>query len=74
MLPGIIGTLQALEAQKYITGAGEFLTGRILIFDGLIMKFREVKLPKENKSCRVCGENADIVELQSNILKMLSAT
>lgn len=63
-LPGIIGTLQALEAQKYITGAGELLTGRILIFDGLTMRFREVKLPKENKSCRVCGENADIDELR----------
>ncbi len=64
-LPGIIGTMQALEAQKYITGAGELLTGKILIFDGLAMKFREVKLPKKNKSCRVCGENADIVELRT---------
>ncbi len=64
-LPGIIGVLQALEAQKYITGTGELLTGRMLIFDGLSMSFREVRLPAENKSCRVCGENADINELRS---------
>ena len=65
-LTGIIGTLQALEAQKYITGAGKLLTGRIMIFDGLTMKFRDVKLPAKNKSCRVCGENADINELQTS--------
>lgn len=63
-VPGIIGSLQALEAQKYITGAGDLLTGRMLIFDGLTMKFREAKFPNQNKFCRVCGENADIDALR----------
>lgn len=66
-LPGIIGTLQALEAQKYIIGTGELLTGKILTFDGLTMKFRTVDFPNKNPSCRVCGENADILSLKNEI-------
>lgn len=64
-LPGIIGALQALEAQKYITGAGNLLTGRMLIFDGLEMKFREAEFPNRNRLCRVCGEDADISKLKA---------
>lgn len=57
-IPGIIGSIQALEAQKYLTGAGELLTGRILTFDGLTMKFRTVEVKEGAPTCRVCGENS----------------
>lgn len=59
-LPGIIGSLQALEVQKYVLGAGELLTGKMLTFDGLRMKFRTVEFGKGVAHCRVCGPNADI--------------
>ncbi len=65
-LPGIIGALQALEAQKYIVGSGDLLVGRMLIFDGLTMKFREVQFPNLNPLCRVCGKNADINEVKKD--------
>ena len=54
---GTIGCLQALEAIKYITGAGQLLTGCLLTFDGLKMEFRKLKLPK-SESCPVCGNIA----------------
>ena len=63
-IPGIIGSIQALEAQKYITGAGELLTGKMLTFDGLTMRFRTVNFGSPSKGCRVCGEHADIHELR----------
>ncbi len=62
VLPGIIGTLQALEAIKVITGIGDPLIGRYLIFDAKSMNFRELKLPK-NPDCPVCGENPEVTEL-----------
>ena len=52
---GTIGTLQALEAIKYLTGAGELLTGKMLTFDGLTMKFRTVPFPNRRKGCEACG-------------------
>lgn len=55
-IPGIIGSIQALEAQKYLTGAGELLTGRILTFDGLTMRFRTVEVKEGSPTCRVCGK------------------
>ena len=61
-MAGVIGCLQALEAVKYITGAGELLTGKLLTYDALTMKFRTVKLPK-NPRCAVCGEHPTITEL-----------
>ena len=61
-MAGVIGCLQALEAVKYITGAGELLTGKLLTYDALTMKFRTVKLPK-NPRCAVCGEHPSITEL-----------
>lgn len=63
-MPGIIGSLQALEAQKYLLGAGELLTGKILTFDGLSMKFRAVSVPEVSPGCRVCGKEADIRRLR----------
>ena len=59
-LPGILGSLQALEAQKFLLGAGNLLTGKMLIFDGLSMKFRTVEFGKPSAHCRVCGTDADI--------------
>jgi len=59
VLPGIIGTLQALEAIKWILGLGEGLAGRLVLFDALAFEFREVRLRKD-PDCVVCGENASI--------------
>jgi adenylyltransferase/sulfurtransferase len=61
-LPGIIGSLQALEAIKHIIGAGDPLAGRLLLFDGLRMTFREVHLRKD-PDCPVCGDHPTVREL-----------
>ncbi|MCH8010441.1 MAG: molybdopterin-synthase adenylyltransferase MoeB [Candidatus Marinimicrobia bacterium] len=61
VLPGIVGSLQAAEAIKWITGIGDPLIGRLLLFDALSMTFREVRLEK-NDDCVVCGKNPTIVE------------
>lgn len=63
MMSGIVGTLQALEAVKYILNMGELLTGRMLIINGLKMQFRIVKLSSSNNTCRVCSKNANIKDL-----------
>jgi len=55
VLPGIIGTLQATEAIKYLLGVGELLTGRLLTYDSSLMKFREISLRK-NPHCPACGQ------------------
>jgi adenylyltransferase/sulfurtransferase len=62
VLPGIIGTIQALETIKLILGIGEPLIGKLLLFDALRMKFRELKLRKDPE-CPVCGENPTVKEL-----------
>ncbi|MEE9258048.1 MAG: molybdopterin-synthase adenylyltransferase MoeB [Nitrospinaceae bacterium] len=62
ILPGIVGLFQANEVIKLILGKGETLVGRLLLFDALDMKFREVKLRKD-KNCPICGENPTIKEL-----------
>jgi adenylyltransferase/sulfurtransferase len=62
VLPGIIGSLQALEAIKLIVGRGESLTGRLVLFDALAMKFRELKL-KKNSHCPMCGPHRKIHQL-----------
>ena len=62
VLPGIIGTLQANEVIKLILGIGEPLIGRLLLFDGLTMRFREMRLRK-NPDCPVCAENPRQTEL-----------
>jgi sulfur-carrier protein adenylyltransferase/sulfurtransferase len=62
ILPGIIGVIQATEAIKLIIGEGEPLIGRLLLFDALKMKFRELKLRK-NPECPLCGENPTITKL-----------
>ncbi|HVB98039.1 MAG TPA: molybdopterin-synthase adenylyltransferase MoeB [Candidatus Dormibacteraeota bacterium] len=62
VLPGIVGSMQAMEVLKLILGAGKSLVGRLLLFDGLEMSFRELKLRK-NPECPLCGENATITSL-----------
>lgn len=62
VLPGVIGSLQALEAVKFLAGAGDLLTGRMLTCNALAMKFREVKLPR-NPDCPICGAHPSITEL-----------
>ena len=54
---GVIGTIQATEALKYLLGVGELLTGYLLTYDALTMKFRKVKLPTD-KNCVACGNRA----------------
>jgi sulfur-carrier protein adenylyltransferase/sulfurtransferase len=62
VLPGIVGSLQAVETIKLILGAGDPLVGRLLLFDALGMKFRELKL-KKNPDCPLCGANRTITKL-----------
>lgn len=62
VLPGIIGSLQALEVIKLILGEGEPLIGRLVLFDALKFKLRELKLRK-NPECPICGDNPTIHEL-----------
>jgi adenylyltransferase/sulfurtransferase len=59
VLPGIIGTIQATETVKLILGVGKPLIGRLLLFDALEMKFRELHLRK-NPSCPICGDHPTI--------------
>lgn len=63
ILPGMIGVIQATEAIKLILGNGEPLIGRLLLYDALKMKFRELKIRKD-PSCPVCGDYPTIHELQ----------
>ena len=63
ILPGIIGVMQATEAIKLILGKGKPLIGRLLLYDALEMKFRELKIRKD-PSCPVCSANPTITELQ----------
>lgn len=55
VLPGIIGSMQAMETVKLILGVGQSLSGRLLIFDALEMSWREVRL-RRNPDCPVCGD------------------
>jgi molybdopterin/thiamine biosynthesis adenylyltransferase len=63
VMGGIIGTIQATEAIKYILGIGELLHGYLLTYDALKMAFRKVKIPRR-PGCQVCGENPVITSLQ----------
>jgi adenylyltransferase/sulfurtransferase len=61
VLPGIIGLVQAIEGIKLILGTGQSLVGRLLHFDALKMKFRELNL-RRDPQCPVCGEKPSIFE------------
>lgn len=62
VLPGIVGTLQAAEALKLVLGVGEPLIGRLLAFDVLRVRFRELSVPKD-PACPLCGERPSITVL-----------
>ena len=62
VLPGVIGVIQATEAIKLITGIGEPLIGRFVIYDALRMRFRELKL-KKDPDCPVCGTHPTVTKL-----------
>ena len=62
ILPGTIGLIQATETVKLILGIGEPLVGRLLLYDALGMRFRELKLRK-NPECPVCGDHPTITKL-----------
>lgn len=62
VLPGIIGSLQAMEAIQLLLGIGEVLRGRLVVFDGLRMRWREISLRKD-PACPICGAEPTIREL-----------
>jgi len=62
VLPGLIGLIEATETIKLILGIGASLAGRLLLVDGLRMRFREMKVQR-NPACPVCGDNPTITEL-----------
>jgi len=63
VLAGVIGSLQATEAIKYLLGVGRLLTDTLLTYDALEMEFRAVKLNR-NPNCPLCGEDPQITELR----------
>jgi adenylyltransferase/sulfurtransferase len=62
ILPGLIGVIQATEAAKIILGVGETLKNRLLLYDALNMRFRELKL-RRDRSCPVCGDHPTVTKL-----------
>lgn len=63
---GILGSIQATEAIKYVLGIGEMLVGRLLLVDGLSMSIQEVSIGPANAECRVCGEHPAITSVLDN--------
>lgn len=62
ILPAVIGSIQATEAVKIILGKGDSLSGRLLLYDALNMRFRQLRL-RRNPECPVCGDNPTVKEL-----------
>ena len=63
---GILGSIQATEAIKYVLGIGELLVGRLLLFDGLSMSMQEVDIGPADAGCRVCGDHPAITSVLDN--------
>ena len=61
-LPGLVGSIQALETIKIAMDIGETLSGRMLIIDALTMEFREIKV-RRNPNCKLCGDEPEVTEL-----------
>jgi hypothetical protein len=66
VLPGVIGLVQATEVVKLLIGIGEPLVGRLLTYDALGMRFREVKLRRDPK-CPLCGTSPTIKDLSIHV-------
>jgi len=62
VLPGVIGVIQATETIKLIIGQGEPLVGRLVMYDALAMRFREIRI-RRDPDCPLCGEHPTITEL-----------
>jgi molybdopterin-synthase adenylyltransferase len=62
-LPGVIGCLQATEALKFLLDLGDLLTDRMLLFDALSMRFREIR-GRRDPACSVCGDNPTLTSLE----------
>ena len=61
-IAGMLGTIQATEVLKFVTGSGDLLTNTLLTFNAKNMDFRKIKL-KRQKNCPICGENPTVTEL-----------
>ncbi len=61
VLPGLVGIIQATETIKWICQIGDSLVGRLIIYDALSMRFRELKIPR-NPKCALCGNNPTITQ------------
>ena len=66
VLPAVIGSLQATEAIKFLLGKGELLTNRLLTYNALQMKFREIPI-RRSARCPVCGDNPTVTELKDEL-------
>jgi len=66
VLPGVIGTIQATEAIKYLLGVGKLLTGRLLVYDAEGLDFYTSPIARQKK-CPLCGENPTILELRDEV-------
>ena len=66
VLPGVIGSIQATEAIKFLLGKGELLNDRLLTYNALAMKFRDIPV-KRNVNCPVCGDNPIILEMKDEL-------
>lgn len=66
VLPGVIGTIQATEAVKFLLEKGDLLTGSILMYDALGMDFRKVPISR-NPRCPICGDQPTITELRDEL-------
>ena len=62
---GVMGTLQALEVIKEITGVGDSLAGRLLIYEALATRFRTVTF-RRDPGCALCGDTPSILDLSSH--------
>lgn len=60
---GVIGSLQAMEAVKYLSGVGELFTRRLVTYDALYGEFDELELPEHEPNCAVCGDHPTITTL-----------
>jgi molybdopterin/thiamine biosynthesis adenylyltransferase len=66
VLPGVLGAIQATEAIKFLLAKGDLLTNRLLTYNALRMKFREIPL-KRNPACPICGEHPTITEVKDEL-------